>query len=63
MTEAKIFIDVNSLSDEELELHQKRMQICDSCEYKSDLGVCKKCFCVLAVKTRVKQFHCPLDKW
>lgn len=40
-----------------------RMEICNSCPFKSDDGRCGKCGCVLAAKTRVKKSSCPIGRW
>lgn len=47
-------------------LSEKRLDICNNCEYRknSPLGdICEKCGCVLDAKTRLIDEHCDLDKW
>lgn len=40
----------------------KRMDICKKCSnYK--FGICKKCGCIMLLKTKLLHSHCPLDKW
>jgi hypothetical protein len=51
----KVFVD-------DLE-KERRMSICRSCEHFSDLlSQCELCGCFLEAKTRLKAFHCALDK-
>lgn len=45
-------------------LQKRRMAICDSCPHL--LGVtkqCKKCGCVMPLKTKLKMAECPIHKW
>jgi hypothetical protein len=63
VNQAGIFVDPNSLSEEEKKVYPVRIQICNNCEYKNSLSICTKCGCVLAVKARIPAFHCPLNKW
>jgi len=44
-------------------LTQRRMSICNECEYKTKFGTCAKCGCILALKTRFEYFSCPIGKW
>jgi hypothetical protein len=44
------------------EVVQKRLEICDGCEHKK-LGICTKCGCIIAAKTRSVHAECPLQKW
>lgn len=60
MTESKLIIEEN---DDGFTLYQKRIIICNACEYKTEMGMCKKCGCVLAVKARFPFFKCPIEKW
>jgi len=60
MSESKLIVEEN---DEGFTLYQKRIKICDTCEYKSQIGICTKCGCVLAIKARIPIFKCPIDKW
>jgi hypothetical protein len=39
-----------------------RLQICDTCEMNK-LGVCKKCGCILSLKTMLANEKCPIGKW
>jgi len=58
---------VKNLKDKILvdeETHKQRVDTCLSCEhYSKDMMVCKECWCVVPLKTKVKDFHCPLNKW
>jgi len=40
----------------------KRMEICNGCEFKMGLN-CKKCGCFIHAKTRVATARCPIGKW
>lgn len=41
-----------------------RMSICSSCpEFIKITGQCKKCGCVMKLKTLLKQAQCPIGKW
>jgi Family of unknown function (DUF6171) len=42
----------------------ERMDICKSCEYFLKVtGQCKKCGCIMAMKTKLPNATCPLEKW
>lgn len=58
---AKLIVEDGDVPD--LTLYQKRINICNTCEYKNPVGICNKCGCVLAVKARFPVFNCPLRKW
>jgi len=41
-----------------------RYDICKSCEwFFTPTGTCKKCGCLMAVKTYLKNQSCPIGKW
>lgn len=41
-----------------------RLMHCNECEqFNSTLNICNKCFCVMTLKTTIKQSECPLGKW
>jgi len=44
------------------EVKKERLDICNACEHNA-LGVCKKCGCVLVLKTQWKVTSCPIGKW
>lgn len=47
-------------------MRTKRLEICDSCEYKVDsvLGPkCAKCKCILAGKATLTLSKCPIGLW
>ena len=43
----------------------KRRGICDSCEFKKNMGIdlCFKCGCIIEGKIRLKSSKCPIGKW
>jgi len=43
-------------------LAKKRMDICEECDYYKNY-FCKKCGCVMAVKTKYRSMFCPVGKW
>lgn len=51
------------LKKEEVTRNEKRMSICNGCEFKTALGRCGKCGCVLAAKTKCDECSCPISKW
>ena len=50
--------------DEQVEKseQEKRKEICKKCEEYGG-WVCKKCGCVIPIKTIFKASKCPLNKW
>lgn len=46
-------------------LHQQRLSICAGCPERRSgvLDICRRCGCILVLKTRVKTQHCPMGKW
>jgi hypothetical protein len=44
------------------EVQQERMKICSDCEHNV-MGICKKCGCILHLKTQWAANECPIDKW
>ena len=41
----------------------KRLEICNSCEFITDNNRCEKCGCFMKLKTRVATVACPIGKW
>jgi hypothetical protein len=42
----------------------ERFDICLSCEHLIKLtNQCKKCGCLMSLKTKLKEAACPLQKW
>ena len=39
-----------------------RRSICEQCEHNK-VSVCAKCFCIIPVKTSLKNSKCPKGKW
>jgi hypothetical protein len=44
------------------EVQKERMSICEKCEHNI-MNVCKKCGCILVLKTQWKKTKCPINKW
>ena len=58
----------NYLKDHQVSEEQriKRLSICEMCVHnviKLNVHTCDECNCILALKVRMKQSHCPLDFW
>lgn len=48
----------------EEEIARKRFNICMGCpELTRTTHQCKKCGCFMALKTKLENASCPLDKW
>lgn len=46
------------------EVAQDRLNICLSCEHLyQPTRQCKKCFCLVDAKTKVRDQKCPVQKW
>ena len=42
----------------------KRMEICKNCEFYAHLThQCKKCGCIMNLKTKLLHATCPMSKW
>ena len=42
----------------------ERYEICKSCEwFRSVIKQCKKCGCIMSLKTKLKTAKCPIRKW
>lgn len=51
----------NLLSEDD---SNKRFDICKACpEFISATTQCKKCGCIMKLKTKLPQATCPLEKW
>jgi len=51
---------------EDIKLSKERLKICKECEYlikTMKLLRCKKCGCLLEVKTMFSSSECPINKW
>ena len=44
-------------------LSKERIDICKQCPEFTDLKFCKKCGCIMPLKTRILKAKCPLGKW
>jgi hypothetical protein len=48
----------------EEELAKDRLDICHKCEHFSQVSKrCKKCGCIMKLKTKLKEATCPIGKW
>lgn len=46
------------------EIEDQRFSICKSCpELLKITKQCKKCGCIMTLKTKLKKAECPLHKW
>lgn len=53
---------IADVADEELA--EKRMDICRQCPfYLSMTHQCKKCGCIMNLKTKIRDAKCPIGKW
>jgi len=43
---------------------EKRIKICKTCpNYIHFTGQCKKCWCFMSIKAKLKNSKCPISKW
>ncbi len=41
-----------------------RMQVCNNCEFFYQTSqICKKCGCIMPLKTKLPNAECPVGKW
>jgi hypothetical protein len=46
------------------ELAEQRFSICKGCpEFMQLTSQCKKCGCVMSIKTKLEAAKCPMEKW
>ena len=45
------------------EILQDRWDACNKCEFLTEKLKCKKCGCVMRIKSRVAKMKCPVGKW
>lgn len=46
------------------EVAERRLEICKNCEhYFKTTHQCKKCGCIMNLKTKLLHATCPIDKW
>lgn len=43
--------------------YKKRIELCEKCDRKTVLNICKECGCVVVFKARLQSASCPLGKW
>jgi hypothetical protein len=41
---------------------QRRIDICQECKHYA-YGICRICYCIVAVKTKLENAMCPEGKW
>ena len=52
----------NYLKDENVS--SERMSICEQCEFLIKITKqCRKCGCMMSLKTKLKDASCPIGKW
>jgi hypothetical protein len=42
--------------------YERRIAVCDKCDHR-EVSRCTKCGCFVAIKARVKAWHCPENLW
>jgi hypothetical protein len=48
----------------EQDIAEDRMNVCRSCEHFLKMtGQCKKCGCIMAIKSKLPNATCPIGKW
>lgn len=52
---------LNFITNETVQTY--RLSICNSCESFTIFKTCKECNCIMALKTRMLNSECPLNKW
>lgn len=45
------------------EERERRLSICNDCEFLKDGKRCLKCGCFVNWKSRLEAWHCPINKW
>lgn len=45
------------------EERERRLEICQGCEFLLSMNRCKKCGCFMDVKTWIPMSNCPINKW
>lgn len=43
-------------------MQEQRLKICNSCEHLT-FGICRVCYCYVALKTKLENATCPKGKW
>jgi hypothetical protein len=56
----KALLNPKPVSSEERE---RRLAICNACEFLIDGKRCQKCGCHVNWKSRLEAWHCPVGKW
>ena len=47
----------------EPEVAQERLNICWACPNLNSIRVCKKCWCLMPIKTKLAVMACPEGRW
>ena len=45
------------------EEYSRRLSICEKCDRKNIINICKECGCIVIAKAKLIDSKCPLDKW
>lgn len=46
------------------EVARQRYSVCKSCEsFNPGYDLCRECYCVMGIKTKLEGMQCPLLKW
>jgi hypothetical protein len=45
------------------EEYKRRLSICEKCDKRNMLNMCKECGCFIAAKAKLAMSSCPLEKW
>jgi hypothetical protein len=45
------------------DMQEKRYEICKSCDSFTVLKTCRECGCIMALKIKIAEAKCPVDKW
>ena len=60
MSLLNVILDPTEVNDK---IKNNRKSICNSCERKNKLGLCKECKCIIDLKVLFEVESCPLKKW
>lgn len=43
-------------------MQEQRLKICHECEHHA-FGICRICYCIVSLKTKLENATCPKGKW
>lgn len=43
--------------------YKQCLEVCSACDRFDKRGICLECFCIVALKAKMKTENCPLGKW